>query len=200
LLSSSSDKIAALCRNGEQALARSLELVTTLINNSFARVIYLGSNSLQSAARESALKLLELTDGRVMGVHDSSLGFRHGPKTSVNAQTLIVLYCSSDAYARQYDLDLLRELCRDNKAAAVVAVSTEPVMIEGLTHNLLIGNVKDRVTSEVEVALLSVIFAQINALMHSLKLGITPDNPSPAGLVNRVVQGVTLYPYQSTRS
>jgi tagatose-6-phosphate ketose/aldose isomerase len=31
--------------------------------------------------------------------------------------------------------------------------------------------------------------------MKSLSLNITPDNPCPTGEVNRVVQGVTLYPY-----
>ena len=31
--------------------------------------------------------------------------------------------------------------------------------------------------------------------MQSLSLGITPDNPCPTGEVNRVVKGVTLYPY-----
>ena len=33
------------------------------------------------------------------------------------------------------------------------------------------------------------------AVMKSLSMGITPDNPCPTGEVNRVVKGVTLYPY-----
>ena len=40
-----------------------------------------------------------------------------------------------------------------------------------------------------------ILFAQTIALMKSLSLGITPDNPCPTGEVNRVVKGVTLYPY-----
>jgi tagatose-6-phosphate ketose/aldose isomerase len=40
-----------------------------------------------------------------------------------------------------------------------------------------------------------IIFAQTLAVLKSLSLGITPDNPCPTGEVNRVVQGVTLYPY-----
>ena len=39
------------------------------------------------------------------------------------------------------------------------------------------------------------LFAQTLAVMKSLSLGITPDNPCPTGEVNRVVKGVTLYPY-----
>ena len=40
-----------------------------------------------------------------------------------------------------------------------------------------------------------VIFAQTLAVLKSLSMGITPDNPCPTGEVNRVVKGVTLYPY-----
>ena len=35
--------------------------------------------------------------------------------------------------------------------------------------------------------------AQTLAMMYSMKLGITPDNPCPTGEVNRVVKGVTIY-------
>ena len=40
-----------------------------------------------------------------------------------------------------------------------------------------------------------ILFAQTLAVLKSLSLGITPDNPCPTGEVNRVVKGVTLYPY-----
>ncbi|MDO5085370.1 MAG: adhesin, partial [Erysipelotrichaceae bacterium] len=40
-----------------------------------------------------------------------------------------------------------------------------------------------------------IIIAQLIALYKSLLLNITPDNPCPSGEVNRVVKGVTLYPY-----
>ena len=40
-----------------------------------------------------------------------------------------------------------------------------------------------------------IVFAQTLAVLKSLSLGITPDNPCPTGEVNRVVKGVTLYPY-----
>ena len=40
-----------------------------------------------------------------------------------------------------------------------------------------------------------ILFAQTLSVLKSLSLDITPDNPCPTGEVNRVVQGVTLYPY-----
>ena len=40
-----------------------------------------------------------------------------------------------------------------------------------------------------------IMFAQMLAVMKSLSMGITPDNPCPTGEVHRVVKGVILYPY-----
>ena len=74
------------------------------------------ATSSQGLAREAALKLLELTDGRMSRCSDSPLGFRHGPKTFVNDRTLVVVFLSNDAYTRRYDLDLLDELRRDGRA------------------------------------------------------------------------------------
>ena len=53
----------------------------------FNRIIYLGSNVLKGFAQESALKVLELTSGKVATLFDSFLGFRHGPKSFLNEQT-----------------------------------------------------------------------------------------------------------------
>jgi tagatose-6-phosphate ketose/aldose isomerase len=44
------------------------------------------------------------------------------------------------------------------------------------------------------VALPYLVFAQYLALFTALEHGKTPDNPFPSGEVNRVVQGVTIYP------
>lgn len=39
------------------------------------------------------------------------------------------------------------------------------------------------------------IFSQMLAFEKSLNNGLTPDNPCPTGEVNRVVKGVTIYPF-----
>ena len=46
-----------------------------------------------------------------------------------------------------------------------------------------------------EIAPLHAMVAQSFALLQSLALGLTPDRPDPAGTVNRVVQGVTIHPW-----
>ncbi|WZU01993.1 hypothetical protein MGH68_02585 [Erysipelothrix sp. D19-032] len=47
------------------------------------------------------------------------------------------------------------------------------------------------------VGLNMVMYAQIFSLYQSIKLNKSPDNPWPSGLVNRVVQGVIIYPYHN---
>ncbi|MFM9634939.1 SIS domain-containing protein, partial [Streptomyces galilaeus] len=80
------------------------------------RLVYLGAGSLKGYAQEAALKLLELSSGKVMGYFESPLGFRHGPKSLVDEKTFIVLFSSNNSYTKQYDTDLLHELSSDNQA------------------------------------------------------------------------------------
>ncbi|MCF5849477.1 SIS domain-containing protein [Aeromonas veronii] len=157
------------------------------------RVIYLGSGSLQGVAQEAALKLLELTAGRLVAMFDSPTGFRHGPKSVVNAQTLIVQLISNDPYTRQYDLDLLRELRGDGQAARVVAIADQhdPRIEEG-EHIYLPATLHG---DDAQLAFCYLLYAQYYAFHTSLGLGISPDNPCPTGQVNRVVQGVNIYPF-----
>jgi tagatose-6-phosphate ketose/aldose isomerase len=167
-------------------------LARRLVARRFERVVYLGSNELRGLAAEAALKLLELTDGRVVAVSDSTLGFRHGPKTILNGRTLVVVLLSNDSYTRAYDADLLHELAREGRAGALLALGAradgvgdvDSLMIPGMDH-----------APDLELAPLYVVFAQAFALLQSLELGLTPDRPDPAGTVNRVVQGVTIHPW-----
>jgi tagatose-6-phosphate ketose/aldose isomerase len=157
-----------------------------------------GSNELRGLALESALKMLELTDGRVVSIGESPLGFRHGPKTIVNGSTLVVAFVSNDSYTRQYDLDLLRELRSDAVAGRVVALTAradgvdgpDTVVLDGGAHAPPAGSMTD-----LELCLPYVAFAQTLALLRSMSLGLSPDTPNAAGTVNRVVQGVSIHPF-----
>ncbi|MRT06279.1 SIS domain-containing protein [Ewingella americana] len=160
----------------------------------FKRVVYLGSGGLQGVARESALKVLELTAGKLAAFYDSPTGFRHGPKSLVNGETLVVLFVSSHPYTRQYDLDLLNELRRDQQAMRVVAISASgsPEIIAG--PHILLPASRDFI--DIEQAFCFLIYSQIFALSESIKAGITPDTPSASGTVNRVVKGVVIHPWK----
>jgi len=191
------DAVPRLARACERAMSRVHALAQELVARRFERVVFLGSNGLRGLAAEAALKMLELTDGRTVATSDSVLGFRHGPKTIINDRTLVVVLPSNDGYTRAYDRDLLAELRRDARAGAIVAVGARFDDLDGV-HGLEHDGMD--AASDLEIALLDVVFAQVLALRQSLELGLTPDTPNAAGVVSRVVQGVTIHPWQGDRA
>jgi tagatose-6-phosphate ketose/aldose isomerase len=185
--------VARLARSAELLLQQMPACAQRLVASRFERVIYLGSNELLGLAREAALKLLELSDGRIVTLAESTLGFRHGPKSMVDRKTLVVVMLSNAAYTRAYDMDLLEELRRDGRAGGILALSGRADGRLPGEHVLFAGM---EGASDIELSLLHVIVAQCYALTESLAHGLQPDVPNAAGVVNRVVQGVTIYPWQ----
>jgi tagatose-6-phosphate ketose/aldose isomerase len=185
-------------RSDVEALARAAEHVSalqpdilTLAQTKKQRFVFLGSGPLEGLARESALKMLELTAGEVVTYFDSPLGFRHGPKSVLDGDTLVVVYVSTDPYTRRYDLDIIAEIRSQLGKDAVMVLSTEPIPAALGSAVLLPGldGLEDAL-----VALAYLVLAQYLALFTSLEYAKTPDNPFPSGEVSRVVQGVTIYP------
>ena len=153
--------------------------------------MHLGSGPLAALAQEASLKLLELTAGQVTAFHDSSLGFRHGPKSVLDDDTLVFVYLSTDPYTRAYDEDIAVEITGLIGADHVVAISAGPSVRLDPAQVWITGDQSD---TDLELALTFVVVAQLYALQRSLALGLTPDNPFPGGEVNRVVQGVVIHP------
>jgi tagatose-6-phosphate ketose/aldose isomerase len=165
--------------------------IRALAQSKKQRFVYLGSGPLEGLARESALKLLELTAGEVVTYFDSPLGFRHGPKSVLDADTLVVVYVSTDPYTRRYDLDIIAEIRAQLGQDAVTVLSTEPIP-DDLGPALVLPGLAG--LGDSAVALPYLMFAQYVALFTSLEYAKTPDNPFPSGEVSRVVKGVTIYP------
>ena len=89
---------------GEKMLVNKWEFFKNIVEDyNFNRIVYLGANCLKGIAQESQLKILELTAGKVATMYDSPMGFRHGPKSIINDDTLTVIYLSDNPYTRQYD-------------------------------------------------------------------------------------------------
>jgi tagatose-6-phosphate ketose/aldose isomerase len=178
-----------LAAAGEQVLAESSSF-SELADRGYDRIVYLGSGPLGGLARESALKMLELTAGQVVSYFDTSLGFRHGPKAVLQDRTLTVVFLSNNPYTRRYDEDIVTELCQalgPRHVFVVAARATESVQV-----SLRVTGLDD--ADDAVLALPFVIVAQLLAVRFSLANGLTPDNPFPDGEVNRVVQGVTVHP------
>jgi tagatose-6-phosphate ketose/aldose isomerase len=185
------DLAERLAAAAEQVLAEAA-LLADLAARGYDRVVYLGSGPLGGLARESALKLLELTAGEVVSYYDTALGFRHGPKAVLRERTLVVVYLSNDVYTRRYDEDIAEELRAAIGSENVLVVAAEHGDSAADAEVWRIRGLDD--VSDAALAMPLAIVAQLLALQFSLERGRTPDNPFPDGEVNRVVQGVTIYP------
>jgi tagatose-6-phosphate ketose/aldose isomerase len=176
------ERILALAHLAGQALGDWAEPVAALAAMPVKRVVYLGSGPLEALAKESALKILELTSGRVAAIANTPLGFRHGPKSVLNGASLVVVFNSGKALARRYEEDLVNELLRDQVAARIVTVGPGAEI-----------GIDTPAWPDAWLAPLWLLAAQQYALHQSALLQLRPDNPFATGTVNRVVQGVTIY-------
>ena len=183
--------VETIARMGEQVVAREDEVAAFLAGD-YTRVTYLGSGSFVGLAQEAQLKILELAHGLVATSWDSSMGYRHGPKSFVDDRTLVFDFVSNDPYTRQYDLDILNEIKGDEIAMATVGVQ-QRTGSDFKGENFSFDG--DGLLPEAYLALPYVMFAQTVAINASIKVGNTPDTPSPTGTVNRVVKGVTIHPF-----
>ncbi len=176
----SSTQVETAAQWSENLLESGVVYLKEIAKRPTQRLVFLGAGGLQGIAREAALKVLELTAGKVLSYFESPLGFRHGPKSLMDGTTEVILFSSSDNYTKQYDKDLLDELTRDNQNLAITVLGK---------------NTFDHTTDldDVWASLPYILYCQILAFYKSIDLDITPDNPCPTGEVNRVVQGVTLY-------
>lgn len=190
------DKVRKIAAAGQNFLDNKYGIAQKIVDEyNFERIVYLGSNTLKGTSQESALKMLELTAGRVVTMYDTPMGFRHGPKSIVDDTTLTVVYLSDDPYTRQYELDLVKEMSGQRKANKIVAVMNRMDEEAAALVDYAVSFDLDGAYENVLLGLDYILFAQTLAVLKSLSLSITPDNPCPTGEVNRVVQGVTLYPY-----
>lgn len=183
--------VEAISREGKLILDTRCKQVKALLTENVERVIYLGSGCLRGLAKELALKNMELTNGAIPAMHESILGFRHGPKTFMNNHALVLILSSTDPYANQYEKDLIDEIDRDSgshKLAVLRGIQAdchEPQCVQ-LT-------VETEAVPEAYMLFGYLLYGQMLALFNSVRMGVTPDNPCPGGAVNRVVKGVILY-------
>lgn len=183
--------VKTIAQMGSQVIAREDDIAAFLAPN-YNRVTYLGSGSFSGLAQEAQLKILELAHGLIATSYDSSMGYRHGPKSFVDEKTLVFVFVNNDSYTRQYDLDILNEIQADGIALKTIAIQqagTTQFAHENFTFDGF------EALPEGYLALPFIMVGQTVALLNAIKVGNTPDTPSPTGTVSRVVHGVTIHPF-----
>ena len=133
---------------------------------------------------EAALKMLELTDGRIVALAHSALGFRHGPKTDrqrphagrgVRLQRSVYARLRSRPARRA----AARRPCRRHRRGG-----------RGRHGRCAAGTRRACRTPAISSSRWSTwCLRSVSGFASRFNCGLTPDNPNVAGVVSRVVQG-----------
>ena len=187
-------EIKHLSNYGQHVITRYADKLETLAQMDFERAVFLGSGPLHGVAKESSLKIQELTAGKVICTSDSFLGFRHGPKAVINPSTLMIYLFSNNPFAHQYEIDFVKSIHDGEGGLYQIGV------FESGENNLKLDEVisfshNGKNIDEDFLSVCSVLPAQILGFFKCIQLGLKPDNPSENGTITRVVQGVTIYPF-----
>ena len=187
-----------ICRKLGEGAARVFseygDMLADFGSRPFKRACYLGSNTLFGTMEECQLKMQEMTDGQVTAKFESFLGLRHGPQVFVDETCAVIAGLSSDPSVRRYEMDMLRELREKKQGMATLVICDRAgddlrAITEFIVELFPDGDAVDdqfRIMTDVSVG-------QILGTFKSMALGLKPDCPSASGVINRVVQGVTIY-------
>ena len=163
-------------------------LAQYLAQQGYRRACFVGCGALAATARESALKLVELTSGNIQTMNETTLGLRHGPMSSLNSETLFTGFISTGSKRRRYDVDLMNEIRAKRVVRTIVAMGQADAASDYSLYSRVFDNLDDAYRPAVDV-----IFSQMLGLFSSIELGLHPDSPSPNGLISRVVEKFAIY-------
>jgi tagatose-6-phosphate ketose/aldose isomerase len=109
----------------------------------------------------------------------------------VRSNTVVICLLSNDRHVRRYEEDLVRELRSKNIGYLVGICDESETDTASLFHEIIpaiAANTSDTLRVPFEI-----VAPQLFGYHLSLATGLDPDNPSPGGVINRVVQGVKIY-------
>jgi len=185
--------VAHLAKTGADFLEAAAEVAAAITTLGCSRACFVGSGALRAVADECALKVVELSAGKVTTLAETPLGLRHGPMSSVDGDSLFVAFLSSDARRRGYELDLLREIDRKRlgRVRAVVTARGQEDVTALADYCLSLDCAAD--FPDHYRPILDVMLGQLVGLFASMRCGLKPDQPSPGGTITRVVSPIKLY-------
>lgn len=187
------DVLAHMVDVGTQFLPVAAEAAASITTLGCSRACFVGSSALRAVADESALKLVELSGGKIATMAESPLGLRHGPMSGVDGQSLFVAFLSNDRRHRGYEVDLLDEIRSKRLGRVRAAVTAKGAQdVTSLADHVLSLNCRADFPDEYR-PVLDVMFGQLLGLFASSVCGLKPDQPSPSGAITRVVSPIRLY-------
>ena len=177
------NQLPSICRRVECALPESNARLQEIARACQDRIVVLTS-AMQALAREVALKIVELTNGRVLAMPETFLGFRHGAVGFLREDTPILCFLSSDAQKRRYEEDLIEDL-KGKGLGRFIIVGDNPSLAELRDWYIpaIAPSLPDSLRTPFEIPL-----AQLLAYHLSVHAQVNPDDPSPKGTITRVVR------------
>lgn len=184
---------ARLSSLARELLLRYTQPLAELARDDIPVAVFLGSGCAYGAARESALKMLEMSGGQVKTLAETFLGLRHGPMALVHSGTYVVCFLSSANPARAYELDLIREMDRKGLDVRKIVVGDEvpeEILQQG---DLAVDCPGMRHLGDFNAPSIYVLVGQLLAFFKCMSLGLQPDTPSASGVISRVVEPFPVY-------
>jgi tagatose-6-phosphate ketose/aldose isomerase len=189
--------VQGLSQKAEELLHTYFDALAGVARRNFDRAVFLASGARLGAARESALKMMEMTAGNVSATSETYLGLRHGPMSAVHSNTLIVCCLSSHPQIRAYECDLIREL-NDKQLGMAKLIFGEDIPSDLAQNEDVVIDCKGLASlGDENMPVLDVILGQLLGFFRCLKEGLQPDSPSNDGVINRVVQEFKLHRAES---
>ncbi len=183
----------ALSRTASALLQEHFGTLAQVGKAPFRRVLFLGSGPRFAVARETALKMLEMTAGRVTTSCETYLGLRHGPMSAVNEDTLIVCFLSTEPKVQAYESDVLRELAQKQLGLFRLIVGKDVPKELVCAKDIVISYQGAEELADDDMPVLDAVVGQLMAFFRCLQEGLQPDSPSQSGVIHRVVQGFPLH-------
>ena len=185
--------VDSLAANVSDLLTHLVEPIQEFSSPNVDRMIAVGSGALHGAALEVALKMLELTDGRVMTRAETCLGLRHGPMCALNSRTLLFLPLSSHGLRRAYQIDLLREVGAKRLGGQKVVIGADLPWDDIGPDDLGLELPCLRNAGDEWIAIATVVAGQLLAFLRCRTEGLCPDRPAVSESITRVVNSFTLH-------
>ncbi len=185
--------LVQLIQAGKSFLPIAADCAAALAKEPYAKACFVGSGPLRAVARESALKLLELTAGNVVTMSESALGLRHGPMAALDQDMLFVCFLSGNKRVQQYERNVLEEIGSKRLVTTRVVVGGSAVSVMNSPAEYTLAPAGQIAVADDYRPAVDVMFGQVLGLFFSQRWQLRPDCPSPNGVISRVVQNVNIY-------
>ncbi len=180
------EQLPAICSRVQRSLLECNGVIEQIAAACKYRIVTL-SSAMHALGKEIALKIVELTDGRVLAMTETFLGFRHGAVGFLREDTPVLCFLSSDPHKRLYELDLLDDLRGRGRSGLgrLVVIGDHALAVKDREWSIPAAapGLPDALRTPFEIPI-----PQLLAYHLSVHAQVNPDNPSPNGIITRVVR------------